>query len=275
MKLNRSNYKIAVSSKKQAKQFKQALLAVGERVTSDYWADMLDVEDQNELMYSNGWFCATDGVEELITFKELLTLIVKEEKPGLLDGKCAIQVNNEREFKLLMQHYESKGWKSTRSTSHYKPAIHEAIDYHDDYFWDEAKVQKEHYGYKVIPFDTFAAELGIKVPVLVMKSTDGVDLYEGDYQYVANQHEDNQWFLLTNCRPIMKGDETSTWLRVFSTKEASEKWIEEQNKPKELIVSEDSQYPAIVTKDYVDIDTITISREELEEIYNAWKSLQD
>lgn len=283
--MNRQDYKIKVESKKEAKRFKQMLLAIGENVSSYYWEDIHDIEKQNELVYEGGsWLCDYDSDGKEITFKELLTLIVndeKEVKPGLLDGKCAIQVTNEREFKLLMEHYNSKGWKSNSGDSPTDfPYWYNYINYGDKFFHNTLK-NFEFSEHKIIPFKDFAAEVGIKVPVFVMKSEDGVYLYEGDYQYVANQHEDNQWFLLTNCRPIMKGDETPTWLRVFSTKEAAEKWIEEQNKPKEISLS---NMPNLGIKVFAVKDGIRIGKgfhsnvykvEEVKDWLTAWKSLQD
>lgn len=68
----------------------------------------------------------------------------------------------------------------------------------------------------------------------------------------------------------------------FSTKEAAELWIEAHNKPKEIIVSPDSQYEIAVTKSQVLIkckgaihgDNIIIWPSEIQQINDALKSLQ-
>lgn len=82
---------------------------------------------------------------------------------SLLSGKVAIQVNNEREFKLLMEHYKEKGWKwrggyvlDTNDTDYVLPTL---VDYHDK-FQVNSKIENPG-KYKVIPFADFAAEVGI------------------------------------------------------------------------------------------------------------------
>jgi len=220
--------------------------------------------------------------------------IVPEAKPSILSGKCAIQVNNEREFKLLMEHYASKGWvpcpiqidKNDFGTTHH------IIEYSNPFLrMDESNIIATNQ-YTIIPFSDFATEVGITVPVFVMTSEDGVPLYEGDGYYRAcDIGSKGKWQLIT----IGGSDPTSGKLtashrmsfsdneRIFSTKEAAEKWCKEQNKPKSIMVSEFSQYPVEVTAKKFTIkcgnsdnhlDNLVIHSDELEEIYKAYKSLQ-
>lgn len=210
--------------------------------------------------------------------------IIPEKQPSILDGKVAIQVNNEREFKLLMEHYESKGWKwcdgddvltyaNYAITTIVYPAL---IEYNDSFGFN---TNKDNYD-KIIPFADFAKEVGITPPVFIMKSEDGVDLYEGDEQFVANKDEEDKWFLLKHGRTIMVGDEKSTWLRVFSTIESAEKWIEEQNKPKHATVKlyRHKEYKsAEVTNNKITIrdgnDIYYLKASDIEDMYHALKSL--
>lgn len=100
--------------------------------------------------------------------------------PSLLSGKCAIQVNNERELSLFKAYLkEVKGIKCTISLSTFEETHKHVlipIDYAGLYRYDSHEMA----GYKTVSFSDFAAEVGITVPVFVMRSQDGVDLYEGD-----------------------------------------------------------------------------------------------
>lgn len=168
--------------------------------------------------------------------------IITEEKPkSILDGKVAIQVNNEREFKLLMEYYESKGWKSQsgRNPKHLtyqdrEPYIgfNDAFGYSKYYHIDS--------GYKIISFEDFAKEIGIEVPNFIMKSVDNVDLYEGDDYHRAYffDHGDksihSKWtydkvFGLSEQHAVITGRGSA---KAFHSKENALKWIDEMNKPK-------------------------------------------
>ncbi len=59
-----------------------------------------------------GVLCMTGNTQEdfyIFMYPEDWATVVPA---SILSGKCAIQVTNQREFKLLMEHYESKGWKN-------------------------------------------------------------------------------------------------------------------------------------------------------------------
>lgn len=234
------------------------------------------------------------------------------EKKSILDGKVAIQVQNEREFKLLMEHYESKGWK-WRDQSNYKTVITEEhfhtdvdrniIQYNDKCVWME-RINSDEYncekaGYTIIQFSDFAKETGIEVPVFIMKSEDGVDLYEGDKfwwaelinfvkrdEWVLAYHEDSgdkhQFvfkFNFSDSKVVTNHKQN----KAFSTKQSAEKWIAEMNKPKFITVSKDSPFEVDVWKDKAVVlceksetheHNIVLTGKEIEEIYAAYKSLQ-
>ncbi|HYH13985.1 MAG TPA: hypothetical protein VD794_02125 [Flavisolibacter sp.] len=221
-------------------------------------------------------------------------------KPSILDGKVAIQVKNEREFKLLMEHYESKGFKSfsgvgiSRFFETYNiTSNHGSISTHVRY-GDEFSHCKQGYfeeqGYKIIPFADFAAEVGIKVPVFIMKSEDGVDLYEGDEYHRA--YFDKAWVydfctdLKTN-HAVNRKDQWAAEAKAFSTKEAAEAWIEEQNRPKHITVSPNSIVPIhvfahriefglnkIIGRSIGEYDVVGVTAQELEEVWSAYQQLK-
>jgi len=188
------------------------------------------------------------------------------EKTGLLDGKVAIQVNNEREFKLLMGHYKGKGWvwssgvDAVNRRGVYFP-LPNAIKYHDKF-----QHSFNGAGYKIVPFSDFAAECNIPVPVFVMKSEDGVPLYVGDFitpvyrKYLGGQNR-GEWYLEDPFQ--LQADVTYTCMeresidksKAFHSKEAALKWIDEQNKPVEITKSLWGGKTVIIRQ-----DTITIMR---------------
>lgn len=166
------------------------------------------------------------------------------DEPSLLSGKCAIQVNNEREFKLLMKHYDDKGWKNceghTDSVSFFNEAgVIEAV-YGDGYSYvckGGAYDSHAQLGFNIIPFDQFAAEVGIKIPVFVMTSEDGVPLYEGDdyHRVYFNSEWEYKGFVGNPTKSENNpayGDPAHN--KAFSTREAAESWIADQNKPKTI-----------------------------------------
>lgn len=120
--------------------------------------------------------------------------------------------------------------------------------------------------------------------VFVMTSEDGVPLYEGDeFIHVSNRFED-KWalndhmkFYASKTHVVTEQPETD---KAFSTKEAALKWIDEQNKPKEIII--DSVHGKFtVTKHTVSFKSLITSGNEIElsgtffdKIVEARKSLQ-
>lgn len=202
--------------------------------------------------------------------------------PSILSGKCAIQVNNEREFKLLMEHYEAKGWKAITNTNSTSISYHtnkpKEVEYKNGftYMCDSSypvKTFKDH-GYTIIPFSDFAAEVGISVPMFVCTSEDGVDLYEGDDFSYAFIGEDKKWQLGRPTRKIVKGDKNQNWLKNFSTKQAAELWIKEANKTKEIRLTDNNcNTYAIVNGNGFIAHVNRYNSAQLEKIYNAHQEL--
>lgn len=195
-------------------------------------------------------------------------------KRSILDGKVAIRVDNEREFKLLMEHYESKGWKWATGADPLLKDINfkfpNLIKYHD-------RIQHSAGGdaYIGVSFSDFAAEVGITVPKFIMKSEDGVDLYEGDDHSVVTLCLSGEWSYagdqkLAKSQMVVS---ESNRAKAFSTREAAEKWIEEQNRPKEIKLTDGQTY-AIVHENGFIAHVNQYNSYQLEEIYNAYKSLK-
>lgn len=230
--------------------------------------------------------------------------IIPEQPKSILDGKCAITVNNEREFKLLIEHYESKGWKTYSRKTPNNGSLYELmtkysslVSYGDRFVFPNTESDtainskdKEYElfnsdFYKIIPFQDFAKEANIKVPVFIMKSEDGQSLYEGDKYYRA-EFIKGKWELSYFRGEIYTGlTEKTDYVvhspeesKAFSTKESAEKWILENNKPQL------KQLKFGILKVNVALNGICIypntsahchlSSQELEEIYTAYKSLQ-
>ncbi|SMC52926.1 hypothetical protein [Pedobacter nyackensis] len=282
-KLKKHQVKVLLKDGIEAKQVKSILEALGENVDNSYrYNDHRFIyfnEEYRQWRMAYGLYpCA------VVSLKELIILLSKEaaEKPSILSGLCAIQVNNEREFKLLMEHYEAKGWKWSSNESPFEvtykgfgESASTALTYEDRFSWYSNS-------YKLIPFADFAAEVGIKSPVFVMKSEDGVPLYIGDPYYKALKLV-NGWELSAGTSHFTTNDRGNPVRHIeskaFSTKEAAEKWIEEQNKPKAVEVKLYCKKTANIHQDgtirvFDGSNTMNLFPSDLEDMLHAYKSLQ-
>lgn len=215
--------------------------------------------------------------------KNLQKAISKELGHSVLSGKCAIQVNNEREFKLLMEHYESKGWTSFDGELPSSIPFDRigSVRYCPDFGCASAKEYHKNTGHTIIPFSDFATEAGIKVPVFMMDDKNGIHLYIGDSSFVPQVNFKDEYSGEIIEFKIDKFSYKSDYAR-FSTRAAAEAWIREQNKPKETIVSLYSLgYDAVMCKE-ANVILIRINNEvvaqlhpsDLEDMLHALKSLQ-
>lgn len=225
-----------------------------EKAMRDYPAGTRFKWNGNEEYVSSGIFCFRDEspdavfdyqTDEVVCVDKCLwATIIPAEKPSLLSGKVAIQVNNEREFKLLMEHYESKGWKSLSGDS---PSMVGYVPFswrYEDGFGHGSPEFRKAEGCTIIPFSDFADECGIEVPVKLFVSKDGIDIYDGDLIFVVSK-PGKEWGL--NCsqhvhiwyNAVNKPDQ----FPCFSTKEAAEKWVSEQNKLNEVEVTANTILP--------------------------------
>lgn len=199
-------------------------------------------------------------------------------KPSILAGKVAIRVDSEREFKLLMEHYESKHFISGTGNNDIKPVYPVIVPYEQS-FW--CRYYEDHCRtHSIIPFADFASEVGITAPKFIMRSEDDVDLYEGDEFYHVHFTTGTTGWKENISNPVKKYQETGVLTRghinkAFSTREAAEKWIEEQNRPKEIkLTDQDGQTYAIINGNGFIAHINRYNSYQLEEIYNAYQSLK-
>lgn len=232
---------------------------------------IFDFDDDGDIfiVYPN-----KDDVEYVFIQNDWAT-VIQAKTISILSGKCAIQVNNEREFKLLMEHYDGKGWKWYQNQ---KPLEYGG----DNQTWPRVITYEDEFVFTTkgqeIPFADFAKEVGIEVPVFVRKTHDGINLYVKDDCYVPQSAPKGySHFTMISARIEWKDNTNSHF---FHSKEAAEAWIKEQNKPSVIRLKLDGG-EAIVTKDKI---TIHLGKEagrgyhmeatEIEPIYAAYKSLQ-
>lgn len=281
--MDRSKYKVLIETAQQTFELKAMLNFLGEKIDpkcfdfyDDYMYLIFHTKD-GDWMLVNSKHSALDDRED-ISAKELVKMLFTlSQKPSILSNRCSIQVTNDREFKLLMKHYEAKGWKwaSNKKPFDLQPPLPTSISYEDMCCFNADDDE----GYKVLPFSVFAAEVGLSVPKFVMKSEDRIDLFEGDTAHHAFQGHGgtwnyNEWFIIHS--PTLAG-------KIFSTEESAEAWIAEQNKPKTITVSPESSYPIEVgvtgalilcgaTANH--FSNLELTDKEIKEMYNALKSLQ-
>lgn len=235
---------------------------------------------------SGGYWLSSEYTGIPITIPEFVAHLEAEEKPAsILSDKCAIQINNKREFILLNEHYKSKGWimSGSKTSAGSINSSFPQVKFYDNsgngYSNRESSINSaKEQGYNVITFSDFAKEVGITVPVFIMKSEDGVDLYEGDYYESAKRFDGNLWQY--SCRQRLYFGHLAftspNIVKAFSTKEAAKKWIEEQNKPKEIEIEIHSKGSVLITSDMVRINGVVtkFTPREIESIYKAFQSLQ-
>jgi len=206
--------------------------------------------------------------------------IIPEKQPSILDGKVAIYCKNYREYLLTAKHLDSIGKRSNIVKEEYfenKP-IWISVE-NQPVFWSSiGEIRPEDNGYSIIPFADFAKEVGITVPVFILKSEDGVDLYEGDQaHHVFQGHGSLGYGGLYNIKHFLLVG------KAFSTKKAAESWIEEQNKPREIEIIHNDNETSHVSKDQIkirfsdkgSIDYIGyLTPKAIEQIWEAYQSLQ-
>lgn len=271
MKHNLTKYKVPCSGKKEAKYMRYMLESLGEKISDVFFAY---VAIDNHLYFNTVSRCWSIGVANFrseTTLPDLIKMIIENQaeeskkkgeftetiKPkSILEGKVAIDVEgNERYFKLLMNHYESKRWVSADGDKPNDVKLELGSPYfrYENHFGYSLNYAVDN-GYKIIPFSDFAKEVGIKIPEFVMKSEDGVDLYEGDGMYCA-EFSHNRWVYDDFCGfPYSIAIDSlvvtnPTVNKAFSTKEAAEKWIKEKDEPDYVEVVNDRGESICIKKD--------------------------
>lgn len=145
-------------------------------------------------------------------------------------------------------------------------------------------LEAEDYDYKIaIDREVWRVKGDFEPAKFVMRSEDGVDLYEGDNYHRAYAYENGVW-RYDFCEKlalnhVVCNSAISSLAKAFSTKEAADKWIAEQNKTKSVQVPLFNTNMAMVSKDKIDIidvigGSISLKPSDLEDMLHAYKSLQ-
>lgn len=100
--MKKENIYVAVSGKKQAKQFKAILLALGEEVREDFWKKSNNTE-QNQLICTNN-FWVIDGTWERtqITIKELIKLLVTPNNIVKVEEPKQVKIDLDASYKITI-----------------------------------------------------------------------------------------------------------------------------------------------------------------------------
>lgn len=243
--MKKEQIKVKIESVEQSKKFEKILLALGETLADNY---SMEKDRHNFLIYSPektkgdeyGWVCFTDDVNlKEITLGQLIDMLNEPKK-------IAVKVGNEKEFHALMEYYDSLGyvWEHGEKPNGYKCKINFPcfIPFESEFVAVSGVVKWEDYA--IITFTDFAKEHNIKLPLI--KSEDGVWLYEGDELFEVNKRNgNNNWYLVDANNGLgywTVGKSAEKWKlsekdgyvsKAFSTKQAALDWIESQ-KPKEI-----------------------------------------
>ena len=194
-------------------------------------------------------------------------------KKSILDGKVAIQVNNGMERDAVNLYCKNKITSLRRGFPLF-------ICLDGSGFHATAKECEKHSD-EVVQFADFAKEVGIKVPVFVMKSEDGVDLYDVDECYnveIKNGIASLSKNLFKNLFPCLSSSyfiTRPTEYKAFHSKENALKWIEEQNKPKSKTIPLYFGQEAIINFDKVEVrimdgdkEVSTLSFQDIKHLHN-------
>lgn len=156
-----------------------------------------------------------------------------EQKPDLLDGKVAIRVNDEHEFKALMKHYEENDWKCDPDT-----VVPDIVRRYPTYvryenFYGMAFSQHVYtkLGYEYVNFPDFAANVGIEVRKPLLRSEDNVDLFGGENYHGVRLLPNGKW-KYDFQKKLSKGqaviDEPDR-AKAFTNSESAEAWVNYHN----------------------------------------------
>lgn len=163
--MKKPEIKLDISTPEKYKRNLKALKLMGEKVEKYSYFEIEDSE-YTELFFSvldNIWkpSLQDDGLK-FVSLSELIQILEEEQNP--LSGKVAIQVENEREFKCLMEHYDGKGWRALNSRTPIEliKLNNDGLNgkfwrFHDRFNGDEFEPD----GYRIIPFKEFVKLAGI------------------------------------------------------------------------------------------------------------------
>lgn len=225
--MNKNEIYVPINSKKEAKQAKAVLKALGEKISDDGFFE--PDENRKYLVFSgsNNWCIFSlltlkrkQKEKEEITLKQLIELLVSEVREPV---KIAVKVENDKEFKALMKYYDSLGYNTTGFTK---------MNGYDYIFIDDcdclSQCSKPHLNISnrlEITFSEFAKEHNIKLPLIT--SEDGVDLFYGDqfYTYFSDKNTVYGPHVLQNLSSCLVNPSNR---KAFNTKRAALDWIESQ-----------------------------------------------
>lgn len=146
-------------------------------------------------------------------------------------------------------------------------------------------------GYTEIDFEFWTAQKGVDVPEFIMVSEDGERLYFGDkfwhVVYIKRKWSintsigyDNNAFTFDqgnfNCHFVLTKPDHN---KAFASRSAAEKWVEEQNMPKEVIIQVDHETRISVRPDGLEylvagVPCYSQRPNLIEKIYATFKELQ-
>lgn len=188
--------------------------------------------------------------------------------------KIAVKVSNQRECDFIAGHLKFKSVTGVQK---------EVLIYTDhSSLYDDGTIAWDFVGnqpndYCVVDFDFFCAQKGLTPPKKIMVSEDGVDLYEGDEPCWVLR-ENDKWFIALEKNIVSAENKIMcSSYKMFSTKEAAEAWIKEQEtKFTDVKLFRKGHY-ALVYKDQIEFNgdgiNFIIKPSDIEEIANALTKL--
>lgn len=207
--------------------------------------DIFDVETGGWVYYSGKWatlYKSRKYSKKFISQIEYSDAVQPpnkiEVKPDLLDGKVAIRVNDEHEFKALMKHYEENDWKCDPDTVvpdivRRYPVYPVYVRYENFYGMALSKHAYTKLGYEYVDFPDFAAQVGIEVRKPLLHSEDDVDLFEGDDYFLACKDAYEKWTCsVLTVKGLAKKDPVINYperYKAFTNSESAEAWVNYHN----------------------------------------------
>jgi len=202
----------------------------------------------------------TELKDVLLKMQEAIELLQKvgrqqlrlEDEPLKVE-KVAVRVNNEREFKILMKHYNELGWIAFSSAT-----PKEIVDfnkttplltwtYHDRFF--AIRSLSDSVDYKIIDFDFFCAQKGIANPKPILTTEDGVDIYDKSRLIFTVKNHCDGWYHNGCNHANTTLANKPEYFKFFYSKEAADKWLERHNRSfitnDGVKVSYDEEYYAV------------------------------
>jgi len=158
-----------------------------------------------------------------------------EEPKSILDGTVAVSFSNQKQLEAICKYNKIEPSCSFKTISkNYSYQSYMPLRP----YWDHCdKKYYEKLDFNCISFEEFAKEAGIEVPKFIIRSEDGVDMYEKENgSWVIFECASRKWgytynlSLVTDHIDLLKNNNT---YRVFASKEKAIEWCEKADLPKE------------------------------------------